>query len=319
MIGTTAALLGSAAISGGASLLGGIFGGNAKKKAAQLQEQAYKGAAARTDQTTQAVNGDIIGAGNASAQQVRQAAGEATAGVNEATLNANRLQDPYRETGDQSTNLLTQGLQQGGDFNKTPTMADLQIDPGYEFRRQQAQKALEGSAAARGNALGGNAVGQILGLNSNLASQEYQNAFERFRNTTADRFNRLNLTAQRGMTAADTQGTNLIGAGKYAGDANTRSAEDAANFNNNAALIAGQNSINGTTQANDYLTGGAQARGAGIVGQSNSVLGGVNGAVNAFSEAMQQSNPELRNRLNLLKNPAAQYTTLKGIGGTGIG
>ncbi len=70
MIGTAAALLGAA--SAGSSILGGVFGGNAKKKAAQLQEQAYKSAAARTDQTTQEVNGNIIGAGQASAQQVQR-------------------------------------------------------------------------------------------------------------------------------------------------------------------------------------------------------------------------------------------------------
>src|SRR5215467_802925 len=40
MIGTTAALLGAAAIGGGTSLLGGLFGSSASKKAANQQYQS---------------------------------------------------------------------------------------------------------------------------------------------------------------------------------------------------------------------------------------------------------------------------------------
>ncbi len=291
------------AVSAGTSLLGGIFGGNAKKKAADQQAAAFQNAAARTDQTTQAVNGDIIGAGNASAQQVRQAAGEATARNDESTINANKLLDPYRESGDVATNQLTAGLGAGGDFNKTPTMADLQIDPGYAFRQQQAQKALEGSAAARGGALGGNAIGQVLGLNSNLASQEYQNAFNRFQTSTQNRFNNLNTVAGRGAQVGNEQGQNLISGAQYGGNLNYGSAGQAANFNNNAALQAGQNSILGTQTANDYLIGKSQAQGAGTVGQSNALWGGITGAANTGFQGVQLK--------NLLKNPA-QFGDLPG-------
>ncbi len=306
MIGTTAALLGAA--SAGSSILGGIFGGNAKKKAAQLQEQAYKTAAARTDKTTEDVNGNIIGAGQASAQQVRQAAGEGIARVDENTINANKLLDPYRESGDVATNQLTQGLQTGGDFNKTPGMADLQIDPGYEFRRQQAQKALEGSAAARGNALGGNAYGQILGLNSNLASQEYQNAFNRFQTSTQNRFNNLNTVAGRGAQVGNEQGQNLINGAQFGANLNYNSAGQAANFNNNATLIAGQNSINGAQTANDYLIGGSQAAGAGIVGKNQAITGGITNGINGFVDTALGVQ-------NLLKNPSSKYNSGRGFDG----
>ncbi len=182
-------------------------------------------------------------------------------------------------------------------------MADLQIDPGYAFRQQQAQKALEGSAAARGGALGGNAIGQILGLNSNLASQEYQNAFNRFQTSTQNRFNNLNTVAGRGAQVGNEQGQNLIGGAQFGANLNYGSAGQAANFNNNAALQAGQNSIVGAQTANDYLVGGAQAKGAGIVGKTNAVTGGIQGAVGGGVEALQ-----LR---NLLKNPA-QFGDLSG-------
>ena len=170
----------SGAVGIGGNLIGGILGHNAASKASKLQEQAANAAADKINKTTEQVNANLIGAGQATAGQVRQAAGEATARNDEATVNANKLLDPYRESGDVATNQLTAGLGAGGDFNKNPTMADLQIDPGYAYRAQQAQKALEGSAARHGGALGGGEIGQILGLNSNLASQEYQNAFQRF-------------------------------------------------------------------------------------------------------------------------------------------
>ena len=183
-------------------------------------------------------------------------------------------------------------------------MADIQIDPGFEFRRQQAQKALEASAAAHGGALGGGNIGAILGLNSNLASQEYQSAFQRFQTSTQNRFNNLNTVAGRGAQVGESQGQNLIGGAKYGADLNYRSADDAANFNNNATLIAGRNSIEGTRDVNDYLTGGAQARGAGIVGKTNSIVGGVNGATNAFSQYALTR--------NYLKNPGTNYGNSRG-------
>ncbi len=226
---------------------------------------------------------------------MRQAAGEATARRDESTIQANKLLDPYRETGDQSTNLLTQGLAAGGDFNRTPTQADIQIDPGFEFRRAQAQKALEGSAAARGGALGGGALGQIAGLNSNLASQEYQNAFQRFRDTTSDRFNRLNLTAARGADVAGTQGSNLTKGAEFGSNLNYNSAFDAGNINFKAAQQAGINSIQGVNDVNNLLVGGAQAQGAGIVGKTQSIVGGLQGAADVGLGVATTR--------NLLKNP----------------
>ena len=56
---------------------------------------------------------------------------------------------------------------------------DLQIDPGYAFRLSESQKALERSAAARGGLLSGSILRGTLDRSQTLASQEYQNAFNR--------------------------------------------------------------------------------------------------------------------------------------------
>ncbi len=302
----------SSIISGATGVIGGIFRGNTINKASKQLQQDYLSAADRTNKTTEQVNADITGAGRASGEQVRQAAGEGIARVDESTRNANALLDPYRQTGDQATNLLTAGTQAGGDFNKTPTLADLQIDPGYAFRSQQALKALEGSAAAKGGALGGGEVGQILGLNSNLSSQEYQNAFNRFQTSTQNRFNNLNTLAGRGAQTADVQGGNLINGAQFGANLNSNSATQAANFNNNAAIIAGGNSIQGTQTANDLMLGGSNARAQGMVGQQNALWGGINGAANAASGAFANNSIP-----NLLKNPATT-TTIQNQGGYNV-
>lgn len=293
------------AIGLGGNILGGILGKGAASKAGKIQEQANREAAARVQATTGEVNGNLIGAGQATAGQIRQAAGEAITRNDESTLNANKLLDPYRETGDLANSELSAGIGAGGDFNKTPSLADLQIDPGYAFRAQQATKALEGSAAAHGGALAGGGR-DVLALNSNLASQEYQNAFERFRQTTGDRFARLNTLAGRGLDVAGAQGTNLIGGARYGGNLNYQSASDAGKMNFGATEEAGRNSVAATSEVNDLLTGGAAAKAAGVVGGTNALAGGIAGGANSVVGTLQ-----LR---NLLKNPnAGAYNPRTGV------
>lgn len=67
------------------------------------------------------------------------------------------------------------GYTGGGSFN----LADWQ-DPGYQFRLDEGQKLLEGSAAAGGNLLSGSTLKALTNYGQNAASQEYQNAFNRF-------------------------------------------------------------------------------------------------------------------------------------------
>jgi hypothetical protein len=52
-------------------------------------------------------------------------------------------------------------------------------DPGYQFRLQQGQKALERSAAARGALNTGGTLANTMDYSQGLASQEYQNAYNR--------------------------------------------------------------------------------------------------------------------------------------------
>ena len=50
-----------------------------------------------------------------------------------------------------------------------------QQDPGYQFRQQQGEQAINRSAAARGGRLGGRTLQELSNFNQGLASQEYGN------------------------------------------------------------------------------------------------------------------------------------------------
>jgi hypothetical protein len=107
---------------------------------------------------------------------------------------------PWREAGQWALPQLQQMIRQGPgapfrapagldprqyQFNAAPfrftppTAASLANDPGYQFRLQTGQRALEGSAAARGGLLSGGAMRGLTEFGQQLGSQEYQQAYGR--------------------------------------------------------------------------------------------------------------------------------------------
>lgn len=102
-------------------------------------------------------------------------------------------------------------------------MQDFQADPGYQFRQQQGQQALERSAAARGGLLSGAAMKDAMRFNQGLASDEYTNAFNRFQTNRSNKLNPLqslagvgqtttNQIANAGQTYANNVGNAMMGA-----------------------------------------------------------------------------------------------------------
>jgi hypothetical protein len=62
----------------------------------------------------------------------------------------------------------------------TPEMFAKGQDPGYQFRLKEGMQGLERSAAARGGLLSGGTLKGIQRYGQDMASQEYQNAFNRY-------------------------------------------------------------------------------------------------------------------------------------------
>jgi hypothetical protein len=316
-----------AAIQAGTSILGGVLGSRAANKAAATQAaQAGKSAQELKDVLNQ-YNPAIGAAADTAAGNVNAATAAGQAGItgavgagqgriDAATGQAIGYLDPYMQAGTQSLSTLMSGMGPGGDFNKTFTAADMQAyDPGYAFRMDQANKALAGSAAARGGALGGGALKAAVGLSQNLASSEFANAEARFRNQQQSRFDRLNTLVNLGEKTSTQAGTfaqtgadeasrlGLTGA-TSAADLGYRGATTAGGYTTDAAQQMAGNALKTYGTIEDLLTGGAAAQAAGTVGSANawsSALGGVGNTAQGVGQ-YYQGRQTMR---EMMANPAA--------------
>jgi hypothetical protein len=183
-------------------------------------------------------------------------------------------QAPYLAAGTGAVNRLGAGVAAGGEFGAaTPFnfQYDQNADPGTAFRMSEGLKALDRSAAARGGLLSGAALKGIEQYGQGLASQEYQNAFNRyttgFNANTGERnqlYNRIAGVAGTGQTAVNqvgAQGANM------AGNIGNTLMSNAANTGNAALASAGMR--------NSAFSGAGNALGRlyGNYGQSQNAVG----------------------------------------------
>lgn len=77
----------------------------------------------------------------------------------------------------------------GGKYTGGLSLSDFEVDPSYQFRKQEGIAGLEGSAAAGGSLLSGAALKSLNRYNSDLASQEYGNAWQRDQAVKNNQFN----------------------------------------------------------------------------------------------------------------------------------
>jgi hypothetical protein len=87
------------------------------------------------------------------------------------------------------------------------SMQNFQQDPGYAFRLKEGQKRLDRSAAARGGLISGGALKAATEYGQEMASQEYNNAFNRYQAERQARLNPLQSLTGMGQTTANTIGT----------------------------------------------------------------------------------------------------------------
>jgi hypothetical protein len=130
-------------------------------------------------------------------------------------------------------------------------MSDFQTDPGYGFRLSEGQKALDRTAASRGGLLSGATLKGATRYGQDLASQEYQNAYNRYQTNRANILNPLQSLAGQGQTTANTLGT------------------------------AGQNYA--TNAGNAYM-GAGNAAASGYVGSANAWSNALGGAANMYQQ-----------------------------------
>lgn len=165
------------------------------------------------------------------------------------------LNEPFRQAGMTGQNRLMELLGVGGNpnaqgygqYGKNFGMSDFQQDPGYAFRLSEGLKALDHTAAARSGLISGNAIKAAGQYGQNAASEEYQNAFNRYQINRSNQLNPLQSLAGQGQTAAGVIGN------------------------------AGQSYATG---AGNSLADAANARASGYIGGANAINNGVNSYLN---------------------------------------
>jgi hypothetical protein len=209
---------------------------------------------------TAVVGGAVIGgiASNKAAKTQAGAADRATDIANEQYYQTREDQMPWQDAGRGALDLITPGIQKGGEFNRNFTLADFTADPGYQFRMDEGMKGLQGSAAARGGLLSGGTLKALTKYGQNYASGEYQNAYNRYNTDLTGRFNRLATVAGVGQTA-------------------------------NTALANAGNA--NTEQQIGAQYGGANARASGYVGMANALSGGAQQLGNWYQQQQLNQQP----------------------------
>jgi hypothetical protein len=327
-------------IGGAATVAGSVISANAAGKAASTQAGAARDASELAYQTSlnqiaaqkEALDKQIAASGatvdkqlvaqrDALAAQLSQTA-EGLA-FQKAMYEQSRADfAPYRESGVANLNQLNTLLGIGGntgaaDYGRfktadfTPANFAANQDPGYGFRMSEGLKAVDRQAAARGGLISGNALKASQAFGQDMASQEYQNAFNRFQTIRGNTLSPFQSGAAAGQSAAAMQGAsnaafgnagaNAAGANSAAYGAFGQGASGAYGNQGQATNAAYGNYGQGVssayggygTNASNALMGGANAAASGYVGGANAINAGVSGLSNLYYQ---------NNLLNMFKD-----------------
>lgn len=278
--GAAAGAAGGAAAGGGlagtlipAAILGsGVAGALGVKVAGDAQAAAATSAATNAQQT------------NAAALAQQQQQFDATMKANAAALAQQQTNvQPYIDAG--KTALGKLGSMAPDSFTAADFTANQ--DPAYQWDLSQGIKALQNSAAASGNLLSGNTLEAITNYGQQQASNEYQNAFNRYQTQYGTNLNVQQSIAGLGQTAV--------------GQSNSAS-------QNNASLNAQLGMSN--SAANTAISqNSANAYGQGQIGAASANASGYVGVVNALNNATGAyiNNNNSNTLINALTNKNSIY------------
>lgn len=205
-------------------------------------------------------SGEAIAKGSEKASQTQEKTNQDLINFQKDVFEQQRADSaPWRDIGAQSLQQLQAGIERG-DYLPGQFSFNFESDPGYQFRLSEGINALDKSASARGRLLSGAQDRAITRYASNLASQEYGNAFNRAATEYGmesgrrqNQFNQLASLANIGQVANQS-------------DVNARQnmASGVAQSTRAAGNAIAQNAINqGNTRASAYQ-GYAQAANQGL-------------------------------------------------------
>lgn len=236
----------------------------------------------------------VVGGSAYGSSQARKSAKSAQAAqaraAQEMRMSKNRAieyMQPYMRTGETALSPLS-GLLTGQQYdpntkqttslNQEQQMKLFQKSPGYQFRLEQAQNALQASQAAKGGLLSGGAMKEMNAYTQGIASDEYGNYI-----------NQLGGLAGMGQNAATSAGNFEIGAGSqiagYEGGAGMARAQG---YANQGSIVGGA-----MTQIGGSLMGAGMGGmgGGGKTPNTNAGTSNYSGGGQYNSSAFQQQSP----------------------------
>ena len=167
-------------------------------------------------------------------------------------------QQPWLDAGRGALSQLAAGTGAGGNLIKPFSLADFAADPGYDFRVNEGEKAIQRAASGRGGLYSGATLKALARFNQDTASGEYNNAYNRYNTNQSNQFNRLASIAGLGQTA-----TGQVG---QAGQ--------------NAYGTIASAGVNASNNISQNLMGAGNARASGYVGTANAINNGLSQYLN---------------------------------------
>lgn len=245
------------------------------------------------------------------------------------------LQEPWRQAGLESLGTLRQGLAEGrytmvpSSFNyqeqdyTAPTYRggpryqeedfNFQADPGYQFRLKEGEKAIQRSAAARGNLMSGGTMKALAQYGQGMASQEYSNAYGRFDRDRqfgrgvyeSDRaFGRGSFESDRGFGRGNYLQDRAFGYGSAQDDYNRRSASLSDRYNRLAGMSGTGQVVSGNLGSQAMAQGGNLA-------EMYAQQGNINAAGHMATAGMMESLPNFALQAGMvyggLRQPGVGY------------
>ena len=151
------------------------------------------------------VVGDLLG-GRAERKAAKNAANAQIGAANQANALEKQMyeqsradQMPWLEQGKASLSQLANLTKPGGELMRTYGAADFEADPGYQFRLGEATRGADRAMAARGLTNSGTALRELSRVNQGMASDEFQNAYNRWMQQRQNQYNMLSGLANTGQ------------------------------------------------------------------------------------------------------------------------
>ena len=141
--------------------------------------------------------------------------------------NQQALLQPWQQNGQNALSTLAGG--------QSSIMQNWQQDPGYQFRLQQGQNAINNGMAARGMANSGAALKALTNYNQNAASAEYDKVYNRTNSNLSQLAGYGNAATNSLVNASANYGNTV--SGNYTGLGNAQAASSIAQGNQSANLL----------------------------------------------------------------------------------